>query len=158
MNQLLTTFPTTNLFMFSFPISAFTNGFWLYFWWPYQMFHRYIDSELKSALFFLWCCLYAQVECWTWVNPSLKTHIVWITKSVICWLWHLFAWKFYAYQFLLCHYLSNHVTEAHWKAWAFRLLLMHNPHFTRWQPSWFETRVIWTSSEDFAFLLWISPR
>jgi len=69
----LTTFPTTNLFLFPVPISAFSNGFWLYFWWLYQIFRRYIDSELKSGtIFFLWCCLYTQVEFWTWVNPFLK--------------------------------------------------------------------------------------
>ena len=152
---LLTTYPTTNLFL-SLPISAFTNGFWLYF----DGYIKCLDFSSTPG---------SRLALWFHVTLSMYTSRVLnlgklifdmlllyeVTKVVICWLWYSFEWTFYTYQFLLCHSLSNQVTSNHWQ--AFRLLLVHDLHFTRWQPSWFEASVEWPSSDVFAFLLWISP-
>jgi len=71
--MLPTTFQSTNLFTFSLPISAFTNGFWLYFdgyikWLDSSSRHRFWAQGLYCD--FLWRCQYIQVELWIWVNPS----------------------------------------------------------------------------------------
>ena len=49
---LLTTYPTTNLF-FSLPISAFTNGFWLYFHGYIKCFDSSSTLSARLALWFL---------------------------------------------------------------------------------------------------------
>jgi len=182
---LLTTYPTTNLFL-SLSISAFTNGFWLYF----DGYIKCLDS---------WSTLNSKLVLWFLVTLSMHTSKAWNFGAPIFDILILYDVTKFTYWFLLCHFS---VESGHLSSLASLLIVararptfykddmmsrsfhisfcfvifcrIRSPQLTgnpfdssccscttyilqKWQPSWFEASVEWPSSDVFAFLLWISP-
>ena len=152
---LLTTYPTTNLFL-SLPISAFTNGFWLYF----DGYIKCLDSSSTlSSRLALWFLVTLSIYTSRALNLG-KTHlqhapIVWGHKGCIL-LALIFIWVDILYISVFA--LSFSVESGHLSSLAsLSILARAQPTFYQTQPSWFQTSVEWPSSDDFTFLLWISP-
>jgi len=137
-------FVLTNVFLFSFPISSFTNGFWLCF----DSYIRCLDSSSLHRHWaqglhygFLWLCLYIQVEVWTWVNPSSTYSYVWGHESCNL-LALIFIWVDIVY--ILVFALSLLVKSGHLSSLAsLSIVARARPTFYKMTAFMFEASIEW---------------